>query len=164
MFLLVAAPLLAYAALRDVMTRLIPDGVSLAIAAAGFSLRLFEGWAAAATSVGLAAVVFCSLLLLAMRGLLGGGDVKLIAATTMGLPPPDVWTFIVATVLAGGILGVAYLIGRRVVSRPRRTPGASILRRVVALEAWRVRRRGPLPYAVAIAAGGMFLLFSIPRA
>jgi Flp pilus assembly protein protease CpaA len=39
-----------------------------------------------------------------------------------------------------------------------------MLRRVLAVEARRVRRRGPLPYAVAIAAGGVFLLLSIPRA
>jgi hypothetical protein len=29
------------------------------------------------------------------------------------------------------------------------------------VEAWRIRRRAPLPYAVAIAIGGLLVLFSL---
>jgi prepilin peptidase CpaA len=163
-FLLIAVPLLCFAAARDVATRLIPDGISIGIAAIGLGSRMFEGWAEAATSLGVALGLFFFLMLLSMRGFIGGGDVKLMGAMAAGLAPGQTWTFVVATVLAGGVLGVAYLLGRRIVPEPSLVPGGPMLRRVLAVEARRVRRRGPLPYAVAIAAGGVFLLLSIPRA
>jgi len=163
-FLLVAVPLLCFAAARDVATRLIPDGVSIGIAVVGVATRLLEGWTAAAVSLGVALAVFFLLMLLAMRGFLGGGDVKLIGAMAAGLAPDQTLAFIIATVLAGGVLGVVYLLGRRLVPETSLVPGGPMVRRVLAVEARRIRRRGPLPYAVAIAAGGVFLLLSIPRA
>jgi prepilin peptidase CpaA len=163
-FLLIAVPLLLYAAARDIATRLIPDEVSLAIVAAGIATRLFEGWQQAGMSLLVGVLLFVVLLLLAMRGMIGGGDAKLIAAMATGLPPAETWNFIVATVLAGGVLAVGYLVARRLMPQPRLAPGAPMLRRLLAVEAWRIRRRGPLPYAVAIAAGGLFLLLSLPRA
>jgi prepilin peptidase CpaA len=161
---IVAVPLLCFAAARDIATRLIPDGVSIAILAAGILSRATFGWAEAGMSLLVAAGVFAALLPLAMRGLLGGGDVKLMAALAAGLPPLETWTFIVATVLAGGILGLAYIAGRYLVPEPRLAPGGPFLRRVLAVEARRVRRRGPLPYAVAIAVGGILVLLNLPGA
>lgn len=163
-FLLVAVPLLCFAAARDIATRLIPDGVSIAILVVGLGSRMVEGWSAALVSLGVAVALFFLLMLLSMRGFLGGGDAKLMGAMAAGLAPDQTWTFIVATVMAGGVLGLAYLAGRRMVPEAGLVPGGPMLRRVLAVEARRIRRRGPLPYAVAIAAGGVFLLLSIPRA
>lgn len=161
---IVAIPLLCFAAARDIATRLIPDGVSIGILAAGVVSRATFGWAEAGMSLLVAAGVFALLLPLAMRGLLGGGDVKLMAALAAGLPPIETWTFVVATVLAGGILGLAYIAGRHLVPEPRLVPGGPLVRRVLAVEARRVRRRGPLPYAVAIAVGGILVLLNLPGA
>lgn len=161
---ILAASLLILAAARDVATRLIPDGIPIAIAAAGLAMRATAGWEEAGISAMVAAGLFVFLLPLAMRGWLGGGDVKLIAALAAGLPPYATWLFIVATVFAGGILGVAYIIGRYVVPETRVAGGGSLLRRVLAVEAWRVRRRGPLPYAVAIAVGGLIVLNTLSGA
>lgn len=163
-FLLIAVPLLVVAASRDIATRLIPDGVSIAIAATGIVTRLFEGWAAAATSAGIALGLFILLLLIAMRGMIGGGDVKLIAAMAAGLSPADTWTFVFVMAVAGGVLGVAYILGSRLVPELSLAPGGALPRRVLAIETRRIRRRGPLPYAVAIAAGGLFLLITSPGA
>lgn len=163
-FLAMAVPLLCFAAARDLATRLIPDGVSIAIAAIGLATRLFEGWVAAGLSLALALFLFVVLVPIASRGWLGGGDVKLISAMAAGLAPGDTWTFIVATIFVGGALGVTYIVGRYLVPETRVAGGATLLRRVIAVEAWRMRRRGPLPYAVAIAAGGILLLVSLPRA
>jgi prepilin peptidase CpaA len=33
--------------------------------------------------------------------------------------------------------------------------------RIYGVERWRIRRRGPLPYGVAIAAGGVFTLLHV---
>lgn len=163
-FLALATPLLCFAAARDIATRLIPDPVPIAIAVIGVAARLFEGWAAAGVSLLLAVAVFLVLVPVSARGWLGGGDVKLLSAMAAGLPPGYTWDFVVATVFVGGVLGIAYILGRRLAPETRVVGGATLLRRVLAVEAWRIRRRGPLPYAVAIAGGGVFLLISLPRA
>lgn len=161
-FLLVAVILLTLAAARDLATRLIPDGLSIGIFVIGVAARLYEGWQAAAVSFAISVGLFFFLVLLAMRGVLGGGDVKLMAATAAGLPPSETWAFIFYTVMFGGLLGVIYLTAHRFVPVPRLAAGETILRRVAAVEARRLHRRGPLPYAVAIAAGAIVVLFSLP--
>jgi prepilin peptidase CpaA len=98
------------------------------------------------------------LLLLATRGLLGGGDVKLAGALAVALPPAAVWDLVVATTLAGGALGIGYIVAARSLSVPARAVPAGLFHRVLRVEARRIRRRGPLPYAVAIAAGGALVL------
>lgn len=164
LYQMLAAGLLVYAAARDVATRLIPDAVPIALVGLGVLYRILTvGWAGAGVSLLAGCLIFAGLLGLAMRGWLGGGDVKLIAALSTGLTLDQVWLFIVATVFAGGVLGVVYIIGRYVVPETRVAGGGSLVRRVIAVEAWRVRRRGPLPYAVAIAIGGLFVLSTLTR-
>jgi prepilin peptidase CpaA len=161
LYQILAAALLIFAALRDIATRLIPDGVPVALLLAGIVSRLVVGWSEAGVSLLVAAILFVVMVPLAMRGWLGGGDVKLIAAMAAGLAPHETWLFIVATVFSGGALGVAYILGRHLVPETRVVAEGSLVRRVLAVEAWRVRRRGPLPYAVAIAVGGVFVLYTL---
>jgi prepilin peptidase CpaA len=161
LFQVVAAPLLVMAAARDVATRLIPDALPIGIALAGLAGRVLAGWPEAGISAGVGVVLFVLMVPLAMRGWLGGGDVKLISAMAMGLAPQAAWQFVVTTVFAGGALGLAYILGRQFVPRTRVARGASLPRRVMVVEAWRIRRRAPLPYAVAIAIGGLLVLFSL---
>lgn len=155
--------LLVVAAWRDVATRLIPDGATLGIAIAGLALRATEGLVPLLASAGVAAALFLVLALLSARGLLGGGDVKLAAAVALGLSPIAVPGFIVATAMAGGILGGGYLLAARLVGPPRRlAPDAPLLRRILAAEHRRIHRRGPLPYGVAIAVGAALVLLQTP--
>ena len=70
-------------------------------------------------------------------GLLGGGDVKLLAAGTLWLGAAALGPYLLVTVLAGGLLAVVFVAWHL-----RRRPT-------------RRRRRPSLPYAVAIAAGGI---------
>ena len=155
---LLVVGLLTIAAWRDVATRLIPDWISLALLACGLATRAPHGWTAVFASFAVAALVFVFLLALAMRGLLGGGDVKLAAAVSAGLSPAATWDFITASVLAGGLLGACYILAARFV--PPVAGGPDLLGRVMAVEAWRIRRRGPLPYAVALATGAALILLS----
>ncbi|MFC7478331.1 prepilin peptidase [Dankookia sp. GCM10030260] len=156
------ATLLALAAWRDVLTRIIPNRIALAIAAIGIATRLAVDWVPLLLSAATAALLFVILLLLALRGWLGGGDVKLTAALAIGLPPATTWDFITVTVFAGGILGLGYLAGRRFAPRLRPASRAHPLARIMAVEARRLRCGGPLPYGVAIAAGGIFVLLTTP--
>jgi prepilin peptidase CpaA len=149
------AALLLLLAWRDLLTRTLPDGAAIAIALIGLALRAPLGWSPLLLSIGTAALLFLALLALAMRGWLGGGDVKLAAVLALGLPPAATLDFLLATVLAGGLLGLGYMAAPRVLPRNVPALGGRGLRRVFAVEARRLRRGGPLPYAVAIAAGGI---------
>jgi prepilin peptidase CpaA len=120
------------------------------------------GWQTAGLSLAAALALFLLLLLAAMRGALGGGDVKLAAAMATGLSPAATWDFVFATVMIGGLLGLIYLAGPHIAPRLRPIAGAPLLRRILTVEAWRLRRRGPVPYGVAIAGGGIFVLLGLP--
>jgi prepilin peptidase CpaA len=157
---LAASALLLLAAWCDVATRTIPDGVSVALAALGLLMRVAEGPIAAMVSLLLAAVLFAAFLPLHARGAIGGGDVKLMTALAVGLSPPATLDFLLTTVMAGGVLGLVYLALRLLPQPSVLTPQPQAWppRRILALERRRVSRRGPLPYAVAIAAGGILTL------
>lgn len=161
--LLLILPLLAYACWRDLSARMIPDAVSLLLAGIGILSRLWLGWDAALVSLASAALLFLVLLGCAMRGWLGGGDVKLAGAVALGLAPAATWDFVFATALAGGLLGALYLAGPSFAPRLAPAPGAALLPRLAAIESWRLRRRGPLPYGFAIAAGALAALLANPQ-
>jgi prepilin peptidase CpaA len=154
--------LLLLAAWRDVLTRTIPNRIALLVAALGIALRSNAGWNPLLLSTATAVLLFAALLLLVMRGWLGGGDAKLAAAVAIGLSPSVTWDFLNATILAGGILGLSYLAGPRIVPRLRPAGADRPAARILAIEARRLRRGGPLPYGVAIAAGGILMLLAGP--
>jgi len=158
--------LLAYAAWRDVAARIIPDALPAALLALGLAARAPLGAAAAAASLAAAALLLVLLLPLAMRGLLGGGDVKLAAAVAAGLPPAATWDFTLSSAVAGGALGLLYLLLAPLAPplEQRVARGAGLLRRVAVAEARRIRRRGPLPYAVALGAGAALAMTRAPGA
>lgn len=151
--LLLTAAILAFAAWCDIATRTIPDRCSIALVAIGIAYRMLEGPAAAAASIGVALLVGLGFLFLHARGFIGGGDVKLIAALAVGTAPAALPELLAAIAIAGGILGIAYLGMSRVMARPALRPQAALPLRVAVVEANRIARRGPLPYAVAIAVG-----------
>ncbi|MBP0445291.1 prepilin peptidase [Roseomonas sp. SSH11] len=159
--ILVMVGLLLVAAWRDIATRIIPDSLSLALLLAAFLMRAPAGLSPFLASLGAALLLFGVLFALAMRGLLGGGDVKLAGALALAFPPSATWDFVVATILAGGLLGAAYILAARLLPQPGSFPAREgLLGRVLVVEGWRIRRRGPLPYAVAIAIGGVATLLA----
>ncbi|GGC50856.1 prepilin peptidase [Siccirubricoccus deserti] len=154
------ATLLLLAAWRDVVSRIIPNRIPLLVAALGLALRSAAGTTPLLLSTATALLLFAALLLLVIRGWLGGGDAKLAAAIAIGLPPAVTWDFVNATVLAGGLLGLGYLAGPRFAPRLRPTGASRPAARILAIEARRLRRGGPLPYGVAIAVGGILILLA----
>lgn len=156
------AVLLAIAAGTDVAYRIIPNWVAILVAVIGIGTRLLLGPWGALLSAALAIGLFVLLLIAHARGALGGGDVKLIAAVAAGFSPVNVGHFVLATALAGGVLGVAHLLGRFAVRGyrpPKPLPhGANFFHRIWRAEIWRLARHGSLPYGVAIAFGGWWTL------
>lgn len=161
MLVVIETVLLLFAAARDVAVRLIPDAVPLMTCCLGILVRLADGTLPLALP--LAVLVFAAAAVCWRRGWLGGGDVKLLGATTLLVAPAAVPGLLLAIALAGGVLALIYLLARSLSSDviPPHVPPArrqALLRRVWRAERWRLRRGGPLPYACAIAAGALFSL------
>src|SRR5215831_7802911 len=150
---------LLYVATIDVATRLISNGVCLALALLGIAGQ-FAIPMQIAQSLMVAAILFLLLLLVYTRGWIGGGDVKLLVALAIGLPLTGVIQLLTITALAGGVLALVHLM-MRLLPYPRLAPaGSSLMRRVCTIERWRHLRRAPLPYGVAIACGGIWTILS----
>jgi prepilin peptidase CpaA len=148
--LALVAALLIGAGAQDFRSMTIANGFSLAIAG------LFVVWAAAAlaggrlsaselaTTVGCAAAVFAAGIGAFAAGGLGGGDVKLLAATSLFAAPGRLVDFLAVTAIVGGVIGIAILAGA-----PIGQPATGPLR---------ARLRRDLPYGPAIAAGGLWVV------
>jgi prepilin peptidase CpaA len=76
------------------------------------------------------------------RGWMGGGDIKLLAASSLWFNLSDGWKLICAIAIAGGIETLVIMIVRRL-------PWSDAARRKALL----LTRRGPIPYGIAIALG-----------
>ncbi len=167
--LAIGSAILAAAALHDVAARTIPNWTSLALAAIGMALRWADGQLLFALA--LAAIVFCAAVFCWQRGWLGGGDVKLLAAAAIFVPPASVGHMLCDTVLAGGLVALIYLISRTLMrgaalasptALPRSAPVTARPKfaRILRAERRRLRRGGPLPYGSAIAAGTILVIFT----
>ncbi|MBR1188854.1 prepilin peptidase [Bradyrhizobium sp. AUGA SZCCT0160] len=151
--------LLLYVATIDIATRLIRNEICLALALLGIAGQLASPMQVAQSLI-TATILLLLLLVIYQRGLIGGGDVKLLVALAIGLPPTDVIQLLTITALAGGVLALVHLM-MRILPYPRLAPaGSSFARRVYAVERWRHLRHAPLPYGVAIACGGIWTSFS----
>ena len=154
--LIVFALLLMWAAWQDLRTLRIADAVSLGVVAA-FAVWALGGailgtvspsmigfaLACAVGMFGLGAVGFA-------LGVLGGGDVKLLAAVSLFAGPVLLPDFLTVTALTGGALGLAVLAGAPI--GPAAPAGQATVR---------VRLRRGLPYGPAIAAGGLWVAGSL---
>lgn len=143
-------------ALLDVATRTIPNLLAATVMVTGLAIAASNG--RMLYSILVAGAVFALSVTFWQLGWMGGGDVKLLGAASLALPPSAVPLFLAAVAIAGGVLAVSYLLARRLVSVPGTRRPASLLERVVRVERWRIRRGGPLPYACAIAAGFIFMV------
>jgi prepilin peptidase CpaA len=139
LILLLAAALVA-AAISDWRSRTITNRLNAAIALLAIPFWFASGlaiWPDMATQVGVAALVFALFAIAFHFGAMGGGDVKLVAALALWLPPGAVLKLLVIMSLAGGLLTLAMVIRHRL----KRPDGA--------LE---------IPYGIAIAFGGFWLI------
>lgn len=134
------AALLVAAAVLDLRARIIPNRLNLAIAAlaplfwwaSGLSL-----WPEIAVQVGAALLVFAVFAGAFAMGWMGGGDVKMLGALALWLPPSALLPLLMVMALAGGVLTLAMA-------------GAHLARGR--------RDRLQVPYGVAIAFAGLWLI------
>jgi prepilin peptidase CpaA len=138
--LAVLALLLVWIAVVDVRTYTISNSVNVAIALMAPLYWWSAGvpfWPEGAIRIGAGIVVFLLFAVAFYLNAMGGGDVKLAGALALWFPVPETVKFIVITSLAGGVLTLI----------------------VVGLHKARKKEGRPeVPYGVAIAFGGLWLL------
>lgn len=108
--------LLCYAAVSDAQRRIIPNWLTLTIAALAVPYWLGTGlelWPDIALQLCLAAGAFVIFAGLFAFGLMGGGDVKLLAALALWLPVGRFLELVVIMSLAGGLLTLAMVVRHR---------------------------------------------------
>ncbi|MGD9536194.1 MAG: prepilin peptidase [Alphaproteobacteria bacterium] len=151
--LIAAAALLVYAAASDARRYLIPNWVSVALVLLFAPYALLSpapaDWQGGLIVAGIAFAV--GLGLFSLR-LVGGGDVKLIAACALWAGFGLVLPFLVITSLAGGALALGLMLARTLVAKRRGVPASAAEGGVIPVMRQRV------PYGLAIAAGGIFIL------
>ena len=151
---------LAGSAATDLRARTIPNKYAILIALCELAMapRLGAGqlWIALLAAL----CVFSVLELIAHYNVIGGGDVKLIAATCLLVPPDRIPLLLAEIALAGGALSCAYLAGGLVLRRwpwlYRTAPGTArqgIFRKWSRREKSRIARGFPMPYALAVLGG-----------
>ncbi len=159
--------LLVMAAIWDIRFRLIPNVLSIAVfALALFHIFLEVQWAEATgyLLVGTAAF-FCGMVIYAFDWF-GGGDVKLIAALAFWAGPEHILTLFIVTTLAGGVLGLIYLASAFFHKSPAVLIGAnwffeSMFKKPAPEFFVGGIKNIELPYGVAIAVGGVAILYDI---
>ncbi len=142
--------LLTIAAIGDLARFLIPNWICLALAGLSIPALLLAGsdlsdllWHLA---VGL--IVLGLLSVLFFRGLIGGGDVKLLAAASCWAGWPLILAFFFYTAIAGGLLALTLIIVRTVFRNHKLHDG------------WPKSLLDPasgIPYGIAIAVGGWLI-------
>ena len=150
--LAIGITLLLLAAAHDVVARTIPNSLAILVAALGAALRAADGTLAAALPASMA--VFAGAALCWRWRWLGGGDVKLLAAAMLLLPPSGITASLSSIAILGALLALPYIAARGRLPRPPAGHRAlPLLRRAWRAERFRLARGGPLPYGAAIAAG-----------
>lgn len=143
--------LLVLAAINDIADYKIPNRINLAIAALYPAHVLASPSAVDWTGalIVTASVLAVGTVLFALRHM-GGGDIKMIAATALWAGPVGITDFLVLTALCGGVLAVAKLT-------PVRAAFAITFARFTGVNAAETGNTTQIPYGVAIAFGGFFV-------
>jgi len=142
---------MAFAALRDLLTTTIDNRVSL-ILVGGFALLAVLGGMSAAdilAHVGAAACVLVVTFALFACGWIGGGDAKLAAAAVLWLGFAHLADYLLYASLLGGALTVL-LIQFRALPLPRMLVGREWAERLH-------RRGGGVPYGIALAVAALLV-------
>ena len=149
------AGLLIYAACSDIARLIIPNWVSIALAALFPAAALAHGMAPGEIAMHIlfgAAVLAVGFFLFAAN-VFGGGDAKLMAAAATwtgftAFPPFVLWTAV-----AGGMMALALLAARQFVKQAETHP--PFVNHLL-------HKQNGIPYGVAIMAGGLMAIPALP--
>jgi prepilin peptidase CpaA len=133
---------LIYACIDDWRRRIIENWLTLGIALVAPIFWWSNGWTfgAMGIQVAMAIVLFLIFLIFFMLGMMGGGDVKLIAALALWFPVPDMMRLLMVMAILGGLLTLGMMIRHKL--RKDESP----------LE---------VPYGIAIALAGLWTIAEV---
>jgi len=149
--LLVFPAAMAVAASMDLFTMTIPNRVSLLLIAGFFCLAPFAGlgWPEIANHAITGLVMLAVGIAFFAKGWIGGGDAKFFAATALWMGYEHLFEYALLASIFGGLLTVAFLLGRYV-----------HLPLFLARHDWIARLHNAnhgVPYGIALAAAGLMI-------
>jgi prepilin peptidase CpaA len=147
---------MALAAVSDLYSMRIPNRLTLALGGGFFVVAplIGLGWGDLGIHIALALLALALALVPFCFGWIGGGDVKLFAATCLWLGPNTITAYSVYVGLLGGALTLLLLLWRS-----RRLPA------MLSARDWLARLHNPkegVPYGIALAAAGLSVYPSTP--
>lgn len=150
--------LLGWASYSDATGFTIPNRISLAIVAL-YPAQVLLAWPAVdpLAGLGVGAAVLGVGLLGFVLGWMGGGDAKLAAALALWAGPERLLDLLLVSAVVGGLLAVA-MLARAFVRQAREIEWSS------SLIALKLMAREPVPYGIALAAGGAWVALAQWRA
>ena len=147
----------AVVAYGDIRTRRIANEFIVGILAlAALRMALTGNPSSALYTLVASAALFVGTFLLFWRGLLGGGDVKLIGATALLVGYHELFEFLVVMSVSGALIALAIVARDRLGLRRLATPAAE----GPVPEDQETPARLTVPYGVAIAAAGVISLLA----
>ena len=143
------------AAITDLRTRRVPNVLVGTLFVSGLALSALAGWQAVAMNVIIAvAVIILGTFAFSLR-LIGGGDVKLLAAAAGTLGYPSGADFLLFTLLCGGVVAVVFSALRGRLGATFSNVRAMALPVFAGAAPARPQSGLAMPYAVAIFAGAL---------
>lgn len=140
LFGILLAVLLLMAAWTDLKTRIISNELNAAIGLLAVAFWFATGealWPDIAIRIGIALLAFAIFAGLFVLRVMGGGDVKMIAALALWLPFKALIDMLTVMALSGGVIALILIVRQR----------------------WRPNAQRPeVPYGVAIAVGGLWVI------
>ena len=153
-FVLFAALLLA-AAVQDMLTNRISNLIVLGLLVSGFATAFVIGIDIdLLQNIGILVAILILGTALFSAGILGGGDVKLIAASAFWFAASDVPRLLIAIVLAGAALLLVWLPVKMLRNRGKDDGTEKVP----------LMKQKTLPYGIAIAAGSLIVGYQIHTA
>lgn len=143
------------AAISDLRTRRVPNALVGALFAGGLALNAFSGWQSVLADLAIVAIVIVAGSFAFSLKLIGGGDVKLLAAAAGTLGYPSGGDFLLFTLLCGGVVAVAFSAMRGRLGVTFSNVRAMALPVFAGAAPARPQAGLAMPYAVAIFAGAL---------
>ncbi len=152
--LLIFPFLMLYSALNDLTTMTIPNWVSGLLIVSFFALSLIVGmpWSDLAFHAGIGFVVLVAGMVMFALNWVGGGDAKLIAATSLWMGPALIAPFLLGVGLFGGLVTLLIVMFRK-------TPVPQAALSVGWVARLHHAEEG-VPYGLGIGAAGFYLFTS----
>lgn len=143
------------AAITDLRTRRVPNVLVGALFLSGLALSIVAGWQHALADLAITAVIVLAGTFAFSLRLIGGGDVKLLAAAAGTLGYPSGGNFLLLTLLCGGVVAIAFSALRGRLGATFTNVRAMALPVFAGVAPARPQTGLAMPYAVAIFAGAL---------